>query len=65
MTRPLSDKEVELIIKWGDAFGDEVDLAVELQASRKKLAAVREAAEAVQCDATRKVLRILDGPPRG
>jgi len=37
-------------------------LLAEVEASRAKLAAIREAAEAVQCDATRKVLRILDGP---
>ena len=41
---------------------DVTPLLAEVEASRAKLAAIREAAEAVQCDATRKVLRILDGP---
>jgi len=52
----------EIAEPWPDAVNRLVE---DVQASRKKLAAIREAAEAVQCDATRKVLRILAGPPRG
>ena len=43
MTEPrFSDEEIECIVKYGDYFGDEVDLALEVQASRKKLADIRE-----------------------